>query len=95
MALDDLPRSAERTLLRGELRARFQRWPEARDDFEHALARSSGTPVWHERALWGRGVARLRTGDRAGGQADLKRYLATYSSGQHAAEAERLLAPSR
>jgi hypothetical protein len=95
MALDGLPRSAERTLLRGELRARFRRWSEARDDFEHALSAGAGTPSWHERALWGRGVARLRAGDRVGGEADLKRYLTTYPKGQHAAEAERLLSAGR
>lgn len=95
MALDALPRSAERYLLRGELRARFQHWSAARDDFEHALSQGSGTPVWHERALWGRGLARMRAGDRAGGEADLKRYLATYPQGRHATEAVRLLPPSR
>ena len=95
MALDALPRSGERYLVRGELRARCQRWPEARDDFEHALSNGAGTPIWHERALWGRGVARIKTGDRAGGEADLKRYLTSYPSGRHAAEAERMLAPSR
>lgn len=95
MALDALPRSAERYLLRGELRARSRRWSEARDDFEHALSAGAGMPNWHERALWGRGVARMRAGDRAGGEADLKDYLTTYPRGQHAAKAQRLLSPSR
>jgi hypothetical protein len=93
MALDDLPRSAERYLLRGELRARFRRWSEARDDFDHALSHGAVAGNGHERALWGRGVARLRAGDPAGGQADLYRYLATYPSGHHATEAVRLISP--
>jgi hypothetical protein len=87
MALDELPRSGERLVVRGELRAAAKRWPEAQADFDRALLRVSGSPAWHERALWGRGVSRLRLGDRTGGLADLERYLGTYPRGRFAADA--------
>ena len=89
MALDDLPRSGERLVVRGELRAAAKRWPEAGADFERALARVSGSPAWHERALWGRGVSRLRLGEREAGLADIERYRALYPKGRFAAEAAR------
>ena len=38
MSLDNTPRSAERHVMRGELRARAQRWREAAADFDQALA---------------------------------------------------------
>jgi len=94
MALDDLPRSGERFVVRGELRAAARRWLEASADFDHALSRVTGSPAWHERALWGRGAARLRSGERAAGMADLERYLDKYPSGRFAAEAAKFF-PNR
>jgi hypothetical protein len=88
MSLDELPRSGER-FVRGELRAAARRWQEASTDFERAMARVSGSPVWHERALWGRAVSRLRLGDREGGMADMERYRDTYPKGRFAADAAR------
>jgi hypothetical protein len=89
VALETLPRSGERFVVRGELRAAAKRWLEAKADFEHALARVSGSPAWHERALWGRGVSRLRLGEKEGGLADIDRYRDTYPKGRFAAEAAR------
>jgi len=89
MALDELPRSAERFVVRGELRAAAHRWLEASADFDHALSRVSGSPAWHERALWGRGAARIRCGEREAGMADLERYLDKYPHGRFAAEAAK------
>jgi tetratricopeptide (TPR) repeat protein len=91
MELDRLPRSGERFVMRGELRAAARRWQEAKADFERALAGVTGSPSWHERALWGRGVARLRCGDREAGLADIERYRDLYPQGRFAAEADRLL----
>jgi hypothetical protein len=89
MAIEDLPRSGERFVVRGELRAAARRWPEASDDFDRALARVSGSPAWNERALWGRGVARLRCGEREAGMADLERYRDSYPHGRFATEAAK------
>ena len=89
MAIEDLPRSGERFVVRGELRAAARRWHEASDDFDRALARVSGSPAWHERALWGRGVARLRCGEREAGMADIERYHDSYPHGRFAAEAAK------
>jgi hypothetical protein len=89
MSLDDLPRSGERFVVRGELRAAARRWLEASADFDRALSRVSGSPTWHERALWGRGVARLRCGEREAGLGDLERYLDRYPKGRFAAEAAK------
>ena len=94
MALDELPRSGERFVVRAELRAAARRWPEASADFNRALSRITGSPAWHERALWGRGAARLRSGEREGGMADLERYLDKYPHGRFAAEAAKFF-PNR
>jgi len=94
MALDQLPRSGERFVVRGELRAAARRWQEASADFDHALTQVTGKPAWHERALWGRGAARLRCGDRDGGMADLDRYLDKYPNGRFAGEAAKFF-PNR
>jgi TolA-binding protein len=94
MALDELPRSGERFVVRGELRAAARRWLEASADFDHALSRVTGSPTWHERALWGRGAARLRSGEREAGMADLERYLDKYPSGRFAAQAAKFF-PNR
>jgi hypothetical protein len=92
LALDELPRSGERFVVRGELRAGAHRWQDALADFDQALSRVAGTPAWHERALWGRGVARLRCGEREAGLADMERYRDRYSQGRFLTEANRLLA---
>jgi tetratricopeptide (TPR) repeat protein len=89
MAIDELPRSGERFVVRGELRAAAHRWLEASADFDRALARVSGSPAWHERALWGRGAARLRCGEREAGMADIERYLDSYPNGRFASEAAK------
>jgi hypothetical protein len=91
MALDALPRGGERFVVRGELRAAARRWPEASADFDQALSRISGSPAWHERALWGRAVARLRCGEREAGLADVESYRDRYPDGRFAAEAARFL----
>ena len=95
MSLDNTPRSAERHVVRGELRARAQRWREAAADFDQAMASGRGTPAWQERALWGRAVARTHAGDQAGARADLQFYLQRYPTGRFASEAARLLATAR
>ena len=95
MSLDNTPRSAERYVLRGELRARAQRWSEAGVDFDQALAHGKGSPVWQERALWGRAATRTHTGDQAGARADLQIYLQLYPTGRFASEAARLVAAPR
>jgi len=89
MALDKLPRSGERFVVRGELRAAARRWQEAKADFDRALSRVSGSPAWYERALWGRGVSHLRCGEQEPGMADIERYHDLYPKGRFAAEASR------
>jgi tetratricopeptide (TPR) repeat protein len=95
MPLDNTPRSAERYVVRGELRARARRWSEAGADFDQAMAHSKGSPASRERALWGRAATRTHTGDRAGARADLQLYLQLYPTGRFASEAARLLAAPR
>ncbi len=92
LPLDQLPRGAERYVVRGELRARAQRWSEARDDFQHALSLTSGQPAWSERALWGRAMAHLRLQNRESATADLRTYVDRFPSGKYVKEAARLLA---
>lgn len=56
------PRNVEGQLCRGVLQLREGQWAEAKTSFEAALAVESGNPI----ALFGRGVARRRSGDRDG-----------------------------
>jgi tetratricopeptide (TPR) repeat protein len=56
------PRSVEGQLCRGVLQLRDGQWAEARASFDAALAVESGNPI----ALFGRGVARRRSGDNQG-----------------------------
>jgi hypothetical protein len=89
LSLDELPRSGERFVVRGELRAAARRWIEAGADFDRALSRVSGSPSWYERALWGRAVSRLRMGEREAGMADMERYLDRFPHGRFASEAAK------
>lgn len=89
LSLDDLPRSGERFVVRGELRAAAKRWIEAGADFDRALSRVSGSPAWYERALWGRAVSRLRMGEREAGMSDMERYLDRFPHGRFAVEAAK------
>lgn len=56
------PRNVEGQLCRGILQLREGQWAGAKTSFEAALAVESGNPI----ALFGRGVARRRSGDRDG-----------------------------
>jgi tetratricopeptide (TPR) repeat protein len=56
------PRNIEGQLCRGALQLRDGQWADARTSFEAVLAIESGNPI----ALFGRGVARRRSGDRDG-----------------------------
>lgn len=90
MDLGKVPRSAERLVVRGELRAQAHRWNQAAADFDQALAHLHGLSPWHERALWGRATARAHFGDRGGSRTDMRLYLQTYPQGRFSAEAARL-----
>lgn len=56
------PRNVEGQLCRGVLALREGEWANAKTSFEAALVVESGNPI----ALFGRGVARRRSGDNAG-----------------------------
>lgn len=56
------PRNVDGQLCRGVLQLREGEWADAKTSFEAALAVESGNPI----ALFGRGVARRRSGDRDG-----------------------------
>lgn len=58
------PRSVEGQLCRGVLQLREGQWADARASFEAVLAIESGNPI----ALFGRGVARRRSGDNNGAE---------------------------
>ncbi|MEZ5958165.1 MAG: tetratricopeptide repeat protein [Hyphomonadaceae bacterium] len=58
------PRNVEGQLCRGILQLREGHWADAKISFEAALAIESGNPI----ALFGRGVARRRSGDRDGSE---------------------------
>jgi tetratricopeptide (TPR) repeat protein len=93
MDLTKIPRTAERLVVRGELRAQARRWNEAAADFDQALTHFKGSSPWHERALWGRATTRAHAGDRDGSRADMRLYLQVYPQGRFAAEATRLTDP--
>lgn len=58
------PRNVEGQLCRGVLQLREGQWADAKTSFEAALAVESGNPI----ALFGRGVARRRSGDNDGAE---------------------------
>jgi hypothetical protein len=92
MDLDNIPRAAERHVVRGELRAKARRWVDAEADFDQALVQVKTASSWHERALWGRAMARSHSGDASGSRADVRLYLQSYPQGLFATQAVRLLA---
>jgi tetratricopeptide (TPR) repeat protein len=61
-AVSSDPRNVEGQLCRGILQLREGEWADAKASFEAALAVESGNPI----ALFGRGVARRRSGDNDG-----------------------------
>jgi hypothetical protein len=104
VALDDLerlhlatlPRATEWRVIRGELRGKAGRWPAAEEDFATALDTPEGSlkPELEERALWGRAVARLHTGQGEAARADAERYLRRFPHGRFRAEAAKVAATS-
>jgi tetratricopeptide (TPR) repeat protein len=85
LPIDHIGRGPELRVVRAELRAREDAARAVRD-FEAALAVAL-PPALEERALFGRGVNRLRSGDAAGARADFSQYLQRYPHGRFAAEA--------
>ncbi|MBX7114250.1 MAG: hypothetical protein K1X64_07925 [Myxococcaceae bacterium] len=85
-----MPRAPELRVVQGELLLREERYPEASVAFDGAVRSAEGSLDLFERALVGRGIARVRSGDRAGGNADLARYLVRFPGGRfvHQAHAE-------
>jgi hypothetical protein len=89
LPIDRIGRGAELRVVRAELRARNEPATAVRD-FNLALAASLSGPL-EERALFGRAASRLRSGDKAGAEADLRRYLERHPHGRFAAEARAKL----
>ena len=86
-ALDEAPGRNEWRVVRGELRAAAGRWRDAEVDFSATLGRLADVPGdLAERALWGRAVARARSGDPVRAESDYALYLARFPSGRFAAK---------
>jgi tetratricopeptide (TPR) repeat protein len=85
LPIDHIGRGPELRVVRAELRAREDAARAVRD-FGLALAVAL-PPALEQRALFGRGASRLRSGDAAGARADFNQYLQRYPSGRFAAEA--------
>jgi hypothetical protein len=81
-------RRMELQLLRGELYAERD-CRNALADFDAVLA-VAPAPL-SERALYGRATCRLRSGDSAGGRADLEQYLTRFPSGRFAQQVKQRL----
>jgi hypothetical protein len=81
--------SPELRLLRAELRA-ADSCAAALPDFDWVLARSVAAPL-AERALYGRAGCRLRVGDRAGAEQDLRAYRQRFPRGRFRADVDRHL----
>jgi hypothetical protein len=87
------PRGDELRVTRGELRAQRD-CPRALEDFDQVLGGAPAAAV-AERALRGRAVCPLRTGDQGAAQAALRAYLERFPQGPFAAEARRHLQAPR
>ncbi len=88
-----MPRAPELRVVHGELLLREERYKEASVAFDGAVRSAEGSldlVDLVERALVGRGIARMRSGNREGGNADLARYLVRFPGGRfvHQAHAE-------
>ena len=83
LPLERVGRRVELRLLRAELRAE-QSCKRALGDFELVL--QAGATPWAERALYGRAVCLLRSGNSVGARADLERYLQRYPGGRFASD---------
>lgn len=80
-------------VVRGELRAKIDRWRDAESDFTDALVVcGDNRDELMERALWGRAAARAHLGNAAGAQSDAASYLGRFPQGRFAEAARRLLA---
>ena len=77
-------------LARAELRAQEGRYAEAIADYDRVLA-GAAPDASSERALFGRGLCRLRGGDLGGARADLKTHLERFPASNRRAEIENLL----
>ncbi len=89
LPLDNLRRSTELRLIRGELRARSD-CARAEQDFDAVLAREPADAL-EERALYGRGACRIKRGNIQGAARDLRRYLDRFPTGPHAGWARQWL----
>jgi TolA-binding protein len=89
LALDSGPRADELLTTRAELRAAND-CRAALHDFDRVLARPISSSL-AERALRGRIVCRVRDGDRAGADPDLRAYVQRFPNAAFAARARSLL----
>ncbi|HZH04615.1 MAG TPA: tetratricopeptide repeat protein [Myxococcaceae bacterium] len=87
---DGSVRGPELRVLRGEFLVEHGRCEEALPVFERTL-REGRKDRLQERALYGRASCRVRSGDFAGGRADLESYLRQYPNGLFAAAARNAL----
>jgi hypothetical protein len=88
LPLDRVGRGAELRLLRAELTAERD-CAEASADLDALVA--TAPAALRERALYARASCRLRLGDRAAAEHDLRRYLTDYPRGRFAREVEERL----
>jgi hypothetical protein len=91
MPLEGAGPRAELLLVRAEIRADSD-CARALPDFDKVLAKSP-PPALEERALYGRAACRMRVGDGAGAEADLRTYLSRYPTGRFADPVRARLSP--
>lgn len=82
-----MARGLELRLVHGELLLHEGRYAEAAVAFNGAVESPSLATDLVERALIGRGIARMHSGDREGGNADLARYLVRFPGGRFVQQA--------
>ena len=82
LPIESVGRSGELRLIRAELRADDD-CRAALSDFQ-VLVEQPLASGWQERALFGRGACRLRTGDHDGAERDFSRYLEQFPTGRFA-----------
>ena len=88
LTLDQNPRGLELFVTRGELREEMGRHQLAIADFDAAKGAQGAL---RERALYGRGMAQWRSGDRVRAREELKRYLTDFPQGRFANEARKVV----
>jgi len=95
LVIEQLPRGADLSVLRAELRAQAGRCADAIADFDRCAAAPRCSPEAEEQAIFGRASCHGKLGQAAAARADLERYLLRFPHGWRSEAVRRALAEKK